>query len=208
MEKNQQLWNMFAVKYQLDEKQIEQFKQYYALLMEWNKKINLTALTKKAEVLDYHFADSLAVGDLYTIGSCTMIADVGTGGGMPGIPLKIRYPNIRVVLIEIVQKKREFLNLVIQKLGLEGIEVIGLDWRTFVRSTDYPIDTFCARASLRPDELVRAISSEKSAYSNSRIIYWASENWVCEKKAEKYLQEKKEYSVGSKTRYYALFKRS
>ena len=108
----------------LSEEQKAQFIQYYELLIEWNKVMNLTGITEFDEVLQKHFADSLSVVralDMSKIESCI---DVGTGAGFPGIPLKIAFPHLKVTLLDSLNKRLKFLNEVIEKLGLEGIETV------------------------------------------------------------------------------------
>ena len=110
----------------LSEKQKEQFYQYYELLIEWNKVMNLTAITELDEVVTKHFVDSLlllkVVPDIdITAYKCI---DVGTGAGFPGIPLKIAFPNLKMTLLDSLNKRVGFLNEVIKQLGLEEIQAV------------------------------------------------------------------------------------
>ena len=104
--------------------QLEQFAQYQSLLLEWNQRINLTGAQSPREIQTRHFADSLTcalvTGDL----SDKSLIDVGSGAGFPGLPLKIFYPQMKLVLLESVEKKGIFLNEVIAVLELEDVSVL------------------------------------------------------------------------------------
>ncbi len=110
----------------LSEKQMDQFFQYYELLIEWNKVMNLTAITELDEVISKHFIDSISlVKAAASIGEKkATVIDIGTGAGFPGIPLKIAFPNLEITLLDSLNKRINFLNEVIQKLGLENITTI------------------------------------------------------------------------------------
>ncbi|HHU72935.1 MAG TPA: 16S rRNA (guanine(527)-N(7))-methyltransferase RsmG [Clostridiales bacterium] len=107
----------------LNQDQKEQFLKYYELLIEWNKVMNLTAITDFTEVIDKHFLDSLTMIKIYSL-SNEKIIDVGTGAGFPGIPLKIAFPNTKIVLLDSLRKRINFLDEVIKSLRLDGIETI------------------------------------------------------------------------------------
>lgn len=198
------VWQQFATKNNLTEKQLKQFQCYYALLIKANELFNITAITDLESVLAYHFEDSLMLGKKIDMTAITSIADVGTGGGFPGIPLKIMYPHLNVTLIEVTQKKVVFLNNVIETLGLAGIKTCDLDWRTFLRKSTEPLDIFCARASLQPDELLR-IFAQGGTYEKSIFVYWASQDWQPSTKQERYLKKCYPYAVGDRQRKYCIF---
>ncbi len=197
-------WKQFAKKNNLTGKQFEQFQCYYSLLIKANELFNITAITDLESVLAYHFEDSLILGKKIDLTAINSIADVGTGGGFPGIPLKIMYPHLNVTLIEVTQKKVAFLNDVIETLGLTGIKTCDLDWRTFLRKSTEPIDLFCARASLQPDELLR-IFAQGGRYEKSVFVYWASHEWQPNAKQEYYLKKCYSYAVGDRQRNYCIF---
>lgn len=110
------------LKIELDENQIKQFYLFMQLLLEWNEKINLTTITDENEIILKHFVDSLTVAKYIKKGA--KVIDVGTGGGFPGIPLKIYRPDLDVVLLDSLNKRVNFLNDVIENLDLESIKVI------------------------------------------------------------------------------------
>ena len=102
--------------------QLEQFFAYMNLLIEWNKKMNLTAIIEPNEIILKHFIDSITI--LKEIDSNSKIIDVGTGAGFPGIPLSIMNPTLKITLVDSLNKRLIFLQEVIKELGLKNIEII------------------------------------------------------------------------------------
>lgn len=133
------------------------------------------------------------------------IADVGTGAGFPGLALKIKYPHLQVILIEVLQKRINFLQSVIDDLQLTNISIYSHDWRTFLRKTDHKLDLICSRASLHPAELLRMFQPS-SPYKNALLAYWASQEWEPTEKEQAHIFKTCEYQVKDRTRKYVIFK--
>lgn len=104
----------------LTENQYEQFQKYFELLVEWNKKMNLTAITDESGVALKHFADSLSLLNFVDIPQNSTLVDVGTGAGFPGVVLKIARPDIKLTLIDSLNKRLVFLNEVCSQLGIDA----------------------------------------------------------------------------------------
>lgn len=115
----------------LDDKQLEQLDTYAKFLVEYNEKINLTAITEYGDIIEKHFYDSIICSTHKKLKGS--LVDVGTGAGFPGVVLKIVYPELSVTLIEPLHKRCVFLNELIEKLDLKKIEVLN------VRGEDYSL---------------------------------------------------------------------
>ena len=108
----------------LSNEQLEQFLIYYEMLVEWNEKMNLTAITDFQDVMRKHFVDSVSLIKAYDVTKSVSIIDVGTGAGFPGLALKIAFPQLRVTLLDSLNKRILFLDAVIDKLNLSDVETI------------------------------------------------------------------------------------
>lgn len=121
----------------LTDEQVNQFLQYYELLVSWNKVMNLTAITEYEDVVEKHFVDSLMSVKIVKYEDVNTVIDIGTGAGFPGIPLKILYPHLKVTLLDSLNKRIKFLNEVIEKLKLDEIETIHGRAEDFAKKKEY-----------------------------------------------------------------------
>ena len=119
----------------LTNEQVLKFYKYMNLLLEWNEKINLTAITNPEEIILKHFVDSLTIGKYINKGES--LVDVGTGAGFPGIPIKIYRDDINVTLVDSLNKRVKVLNIFIEELMLERIEAIHSRAEEFGRNSKY-----------------------------------------------------------------------
>lgn len=120
--KNKMISKLACINVETSESKIRQFYDYMNKLIEWNGKINLTAIVEMDEVIDKHFVDSLTISQY--IKEEDKIIDVGTGAGFPGIPLKIQNDNIKIDLLDSLNKRINFLNEIIKELQLKNITTI------------------------------------------------------------------------------------
>ena len=132
----------------LSPKQLDQFELFYNMLIETNKSMNLTAITDEDEVIEKHFIDSLScrrVMDMTKVKTCI---DVGTGAGFPGIPLKIVRPDLKITLVDSLNKRINFLNIVIDELELKNITAVHSRIEDFGKNKQYreKFDYVTARA--------------------------------------------------------------
>lgn len=119
-EKMQEKSTVLGVRFLVE--QSEQFFEYMNLLIEWNEKMNLTAITEPEEIILKHFIDSITI--LKELEDNSKVVDVGTGAGFPGIPLSIMNPTLKITLVDSLNKRLIFLQEVVDKLGLKNIEIV------------------------------------------------------------------------------------
>ncbi|MFG6497662.1 16S rRNA (guanine(527)-N(7))-methyltransferase RsmG [Fictibacillus sp. UD] len=136
---------------QLSDKQLSQFERYYELLVEWNEKMNLTAITEKEEVYLKHFYDSVTAGFHFNFNQNITVCDVGAGAGFPAIPLKIVYPEIQLTVVDSLNKRIGFLQHVVDELGLEHVSLHHDRAETFAQRPEFrqKFDLVMARAVAR-----------------------------------------------------------
>lgn len=121
----------------LTEYQKEQFDRYYQMLVEWNKVMNLTGIIDYDEVNLKHFTDSLTVVRTLDLNEICSVIDIGTGAGFPGLPIKIAFPNIKVVLLDSLNKRIKFLDAVAEELNLTGIETLHGRAEDYAKKKEY-----------------------------------------------------------------------
>lgn len=122
---------------ELSELQKEQYRKYYDLVVEWNQKINLTAITEEDEFYTKHFFDSISLAFYKDYSNIESICDVGSGAGFPSIPLKILYPNLKVTIVDSLNKRIKFLNLVKDELGLSNCNFVHARAEEFGQNKEY-----------------------------------------------------------------------
>ena len=126
--------------------QLNQLEKYYELLTEYNKVMNLTGITKKEEVYLKHFYDSLTLCKVISLDGFFTLCDIGTGAGFPGLVLKIIFPNLKVILVDCLNKRIKFLNKVIKELNLVNIETVHARIEDYGKTNREKYDIVTARA--------------------------------------------------------------
>lgn len=146
MNQDKFLEELNKINIELNEKQLKQLNRYYELLVEWNQKMNLTGITEKEQVYLKHFYDSLTINKIIDLTKEETLCDIGTGAGFPGIVLKICFPNLKITLVDSLNKRLIFLQNVIDELKLENIEVIHSRAEDFAHDNIEKYDVVTARA--------------------------------------------------------------
>lgn len=151
MNNNEFLEELKKINIELTKEQKSQLEKFYQLLIEWNKKINLTRITDKEDVYLKHFYDSLTIAKVIDLSKIDTLCDVGTGAGFPGIVLKIVYPNLKITLVDSLQKRINYLNQITKELNLKDIKAI------HTRGEDYKetFDVVTSRAVANIETLVK-----------------------------------------------------
>ena len=146
MTENNFIEELKKINIELTENQLKQLERYYELLVEWNEKINLTAITKKEDVYLKHFYDSLTMNKIVDLAKVETMCDIGTGAGFPGLVIKIAFPNIKMTLVDALEKRIKFLNEVIKELGLTNIETVHARSEEYAKVNRNKFDITTARA--------------------------------------------------------------
>ena len=146
MKKEQFLRELEKLNIKITDDQLKMLGEYYSLVIEWNKKINLTRIVEEEEFYLKHFYDSLTLHRVINLNENLKICDVGTGAGFPGIVLKIVFPHLNIVLIDSLNKRINFLKMVIEKLNLTNIEAIHFRMEDYARKNKEEFDLIVSRA--------------------------------------------------------------
>ncbi len=146
MNQNKFIEELKKINIEITDKQLEQLEIYYELLIEYNKVMNLTGITEKNQVYLKHFYDSLTIAKIIDITKEETLCDIGTGAGFPGMVLKIIFPNLKVTLVDSLNKRIEFLKMVKEKLKLTNIEIIHSRIEDYAKDNREKFDIVTSRA--------------------------------------------------------------
>lgn len=146
MNKDEFIKELKKIDITLTEIQLKQLDTYYKLLIEWNNKINLTRIIDEKEVYLKHFYDSITLIKAIDLNKNINVCDIGTGAGFPGIVLKIVFPKINIVLLDALNKRIEFLNIVIKELNLKNIITVHDRAENYIRNNREKFDLITCRA--------------------------------------------------------------
>ena len=146
MDKKEFIQEINKLGIQLTDEQLHQLDKYYQLLIEWNKVMNLTGITEEKEVYLKHFYDSLTIAKVIDLAKEKSLCDVGSGAGFPGMVLKIVFPNLKVTLVDSLNKRIKFLTEVANELNLKDIALVHARAEDFAKNNREKFDVVTARA--------------------------------------------------------------
>ena len=126
--------------------ELDKLEKYYDLLVEWNEKINLTAITLKKDVYLKHFYDSLTINKIIDLSEIDILCDLGTGAGFPGIVLKIFFPQLKLTLVDALNKRIKFLEIVVNELSLDNVTLVHARAEEYGKENRECFDVVTARA--------------------------------------------------------------
>ena len=146
MEINEFIKSLKELNIDISKEQLDKLEQYYQIVIEKNKEMNLTGITEKKDFYLKHFYDSLTINKIIDLNNIETLCDIGSGAGFPGIVIKILFPKIKITLIDSLNKRILFLNDVIEKLKLKEIEAICIRAEDYARENEEKYDLVTARA--------------------------------------------------------------
>lgn len=146
MNQNKFIEELKKINIELTDKQLNDLEIYYEMLVEYNERMNLTGITEKEQVYLKHFYDSLTIMKIIDLNKEETLCDIGTGAGFPGMVLKIVFPNLKITLVDSLNKRMEFLKDVQEKLKLENLEIIHARAEEFAKVNIEKFDIVTARA--------------------------------------------------------------
>ena len=174
----------------IDDTKLELLEKYYNLLIEWNEKINLTTITKMEDVYLKHFYDSLTLAKEIDFSKDIVLCDVGSGAGFPGIVIKIFFPNTKITLVDSLQKRVNYLNSIIEDLGLKDIIAIHSRMEDYSRLNEEKFDYITARAVA--DLSVISEVSVRSLKTNGSLVFMKAN---CDEEIEKFIPRAKKLGL-------------
>ncbi|MBE6138624.1 MAG: 16S rRNA (guanine(527)-N(7))-methyltransferase RsmG [Firmicutes bacterium] len=146
MDKKQFIEELSKINIEISAEKLSKLEKYYQMLIEWNEKINLTAITEEKDVYLKHFYDSITASKIIDLNNEQTLCDIGTGAGFPGIVLKIFYPELNITLVDSLNKRIVFLQEVIKELKLKKITAVHARAEEFAREHRECFDVVIARA--------------------------------------------------------------
>ena len=174
----------------IDDTKLELLEKYYNLLIEWNEKINLTTITKMEDVYLKHFYDSLTLAKEIDFSKDIVLCDVGSGAGFPGIVIKIFFSNTKITLVDSLQKRVNYLNSIIEDLGLKDIIAIHSRMEDYSRLNEEKFDYITARAVA--DLSVISEVSVRSLKTNGSLVFMKAN---CDEEIEKFIPRAKKLGL-------------